>query len=56
VRRIEVARLEYPLLRTQEDFERGVVPPALAGPQDEMRWAQPWVFLFPLWHGTIRGS
>jgi putative NADPH-quinone reductase len=53
VRRIEVARLEFPLLRTQEDFERGVVSPALAGPQDEMRWAQHWVFLFPLWHGTM---
>jgi putative NADPH-quinone reductase len=53
VRRIEVAKLEFPLLRTQEDFETGTIPPALAGPQDDMRWAEHWVFLFPLWHGTM---
>ena len=29
VRRIDVANLEFPLLRTQEDFGKGVVPPAL---------------------------
>ena len=53
VRRIEVANLEFPLLRTQEDFETGAVPPALIGPQDDMRWAEHWVFVFPLWHGTL---
>lgn len=53
VRRIDVATLEFPLLRTQEDFEKGAVPPALVGPQDDMRWAEHWVFVFPLWHGTM---
>jgi putative NADPH-quinone reductase len=53
VRRIDVANLEFPLLRTQEDFEKGAVPPALIGPQEDMRWAEHWVFVFPLWHGTM---
>jgi putative NADPH-quinone reductase len=53
VRRIEVARLEFPLLRTQEEFETGVLPPALMQARDDMRWAEHWVFLFPLWHGTM---
>jgi putative NADPH-quinone reductase len=53
VRRIEIAKLEFPLLRTQEDFETGTIPPALAGPQEDMRWAEHWVFAFPLWHGTM---
>ena len=53
VRRTVVARLEFPLLRTQADFESGPVPEDLARPQDDMRWAQHWVFLFPLWHGTM---
>ena len=53
VRRIEVAKLEFPLLRTQADFETGALPPALAQPQEDMRWAEHWVFLFPLWHGTM---
>lgn len=53
VRRIDVANLEFPLLRTQEDFEKGAVPPALVGPKDDMRWAEHWVVLFPLWHATM---
>jgi putative NADPH-quinone reductase len=53
VRRIEVGKLEFPLLRTQLDFEAGSVPPILAQPREDMRWADHWVFLFPLWHGTM---
>ncbi len=53
LRRIEVATLEFPLLRTQVEFETGAPPPALAQAQEDMRWAEHWVFLFPLWHGTM---
>ncbi len=53
VRRIEVAKLEFPLLRTQSEFEAGALPPALLQPREDMRWAQHWVFIFPLWHGTM---
>ncbi len=53
IRRIEVAGLDFPFLRTQSDFEKGELPPALAGARDDMRWAEHWVFLFPLWHGTM---
>ncbi|WP_087005877.1 NAD(P)H-dependent oxidoreductase [Rhizobium sullae] len=53
VRRIEVAKLEFPLLRTQEDFETGALPPGLEQSREDMRWAEHWVFLFPLWHGTM---
>jgi putative NADPH-quinone reductase len=53
LRRVEVAKLAFPLLRTQEEFETGAVPPDLAQPRDDMRWAEHWVFLFPLWHGTM---
>ena len=53
VRRLEVAKLEFPLLRTQADFETGIPPPMLVQPQEDMRWAEHWVFLFPLWHGTM---
>jgi hypothetical protein len=30
VRRIEVAKLEFPLLRTQVEFDTGTLPPSLA--------------------------
>ena len=53
MRRIEVAKLDFPLLRTQADFETGVLPPALVQARNDMRWAEHWVFLFPLWHGTM---
>jgi putative NADPH-quinone reductase len=53
VRRIEVAKLSFPLLRTQAEFESGELPPALVQARDDMRWAEHWVFLFPLWHGTM---
>lgn len=53
VRRIEVAKLDFPLLRTQVDFATGELPPALVPSRDDMRWAEHWVFLFPLWHGTM---
>ena len=53
VRRVEVAKLDFPLLRTQADFETGELPPALVQARDDMRWAEHWVFLFPLWHGTM---
>src|ERR1017187_7064877 len=53
VRRIEVGKLEFTLLRTQVDFETGALPPALVQPREDMRWAEHWVFLFPLWHGTM---
>lgn len=52
VRRIDTATLDFHLLRTQEEFEKGTVPPALVQPQADLRWAEHWVFLFPLWHGT----
>ena len=42
VRRIEVAKLEFPLLRTQVEFEAGTLPPALVQPRDDMRWAGHW--------------
>lgn len=53
VRRIEVARLDFPLLRTQADFETGAEPPGLEQAAQDLRWAQHWVFFFPLWHGTM---
>lgn len=53
LRRIEVAKLDFPLLRTQAEFETGALPPSLVQPRDDMLWARHWVFLFPLWHGTM---
>lgn len=53
VRHIEVAKLDFPLLRTQIEFEKGAMPDTLVQPREDMRWAEHWVFFFPLWHGTM---
>jgi putative NADPH-quinone reductase len=53
VRRIDVAHLDFPLLRTQAEFEQGDLPAVLEPAAQDLRWAHHWVFFFPLWHGTM---
>ena len=53
ITRIEVARLDFPILRTQEEFERGDLPETLVGARDGIVSAQHLVMIFPLWHGTM---
>lgn len=53
VRRIEVAQLEFPLLRTKEDFEQGPPPDSIKLAQDAIRWADHLVIVYPLWLGSM---
>lgn len=53
VRTTTVALLDFPLLRSQHDWEEGVVPPGLAQAQDDIQWAQHMVMFFPLWLGDM---
>lgn len=53
VRRVDVAGLDFPLLRSQHDWEHGTVPPALAPVQDDVRWSTHLVLFFPLWLGDM---
>jgi putative NADPH-quinone reductase len=53
IRQIDVARLDFPLLRTQEEFENGKPPEAIQEAQNAIGWAEHLVFFFPLWHGTM---
>ncbi len=48
-----MARLDFPILRTQEDFEHGHVPETLVEARDAIVSAQHLVIVFPLWHGTM---
>ncbi|MDX6751731.1 NAD(P)H-dependent oxidoreductase [Geminicoccaceae bacterium 1502E] len=52
VRRVEVARLHFPLLRSQGEFEAGLLPVDLVEAQEAIRWAEHLVLVFPLWLGT----
>lgn len=53
VRLIEVAKLEFPLLRSQEDFDQGQPPEAARPAQEAIEWADHLVILYPLWLGTL---
>jgi putative NADPH-quinone reductase len=53
VRRVQVAALDFPLLRSQEAWERGELPPALLQAQTDIAWAQHLVLFFPLWLGDM---
>jgi putative NADPH-quinone reductase len=53
VRRVDVAQLDFPLLRSQKDFETGSVPANLKPVQDDILWAEHIVFFFPLWAGDM---
>jgi len=53
VRCIDVAMLDFPLLRTMEEFEEWPLPVTLEGAADAIRRAEHIVFVFPLWLGTM---
>lgn len=53
VARIEPARLDFPMLRTQQEFESGQVPEALIPARDAIVAADHLLIVFPLWLGTM---
>lgn len=53
VRRVRVAALDFPLLRRQQDWEHGALPPGLASAQADIAWAEHLVLFFPLWLGDM---
>ncbi len=53
VMRIDVATLEFPLLRTKEDFEKGRSPEAIKRSQDMVARADHLVIIYPLWLGSM---
>lgn len=53
VRAIKVADLQFPLLRSQADYERGEPVETVRRCQDAMNWATHVVILYPLWLGSM---
>ena len=53
VRHVRVAELDFPLLRTQHDWEKGALPGTLQTAQDDIGWCEHLVLLFPLWLGDM---
>jgi len=53
VKRISVATLEFPILRSESEWKDGPLPAGLAEAQAAIKWAEHIVFVFPLWMGDM---
>ena len=53
VRRITIAELDFPLLRSKAEWESGPLPEGLRDAQEAIRWAEHLVLFFPLWLGGM---
>jgi putative NADPH-quinone reductase len=53
VKAIDVARLEFPLLRSKEEFENGAPPDSIREAQHAINWADHLVIFYPLWLGSM---
>jgi putative NADPH-quinone reductase len=53
IKNIDVARLDFPLLRSQVEWENGTLPSNLEKAQKAIEWAEHIVLFFPLWLGDM---
>lgn len=53
VRRIDVARMEFALLRDPQEFIGGTPPPAIRDAQADIAWANHLAIFYPLWMGDV---
>ncbi|WP_299316209.1 NAD(P)H-dependent oxidoreductase [uncultured Halomonas sp.] len=53
VRVIEMATLEFPVLRSQKEWKNTPTPASLTAAQEDIAWCQHLVLFFPLWLGDM---
>lgn len=53
VRRIPLAGIDFPILRSRSEWTDSPPCPAVAQAQEDIRWARHLVFLYPLWLGDM---
>ena len=53
VKRVDVARLDFPLLHNAQEWQSRPPSPAIETAQQAIQWAQHLVILYPLWLGDM---
>ena len=53
VHRVRLGELDFPLIRSKEQWDSGKIPPTLEQAQDSVAWAEHLVILYPLWLGSM---
>ncbi len=55
VRRIDVAILDFPIVRSKLEFEQPATAPPILSAQEALLWCDQLVIIYPLWLGTMPG-
>lgn len=53
IRRVEVARLDFPILRSKDEWDHSPPAPDIAQAQADVSWANHLVIFYPLWLGSM---
>jgi len=53
VKRVAIGAIDFPLLRSREEWEAGATPEALRGFQEHIGWAEHLLIIYPLWLGGM---
>jgi putative NADPH-quinone reductase len=53
VKVINIARLNFQIIRSQEEFESNILSDDIKSSQNAIRWADHIVIIYPLWLGTM---
>jgi len=53
VRRVDVGAIDFPLIRSREDWQSEDVPEAIASAQGDVLWCDHLFLVYPLWLGTM---
>ncbi len=53
VRELQIASLNFPLLRTRAEWQHGALPAAIMEAQEMITWADHLLLCYPLWLGTM---
>ena len=53
LRRLRLADMEFPLLRSPKEWAESEACPVISAAQDDISWAQHVVLLYPLWLGDV---
>jgi putative NADPH-quinone reductase len=53
VRTVNITELDFPLLRSQHEWEHGTLPAALEQAQQDIAWCEHVAIFFPLWLGDM---
>jgi len=53
VRANEIATLDFPLLRSPDDFQKGRAPAVILAAQQDIAWAERLAIFYPLWLGSM---